>query len=182
MTNARVEVVTTVQRRRRWSVAEKAQLVAATLEPGASVSAVGARSGDAREPALWLAAPAVLPSGCRASLRGGSGSSGAGSDGVSQCGGDRHRVCGRRPNADHGRGRPGDRDGGGGGAVGRATTMIPVPVVAAPPRAAWQFPPCSRQDIALHPRPRRPSRHRRAGHQTRCGRRLPAFGARGKPP
>jgi len=45
MTNARVEVVTTVQRRRRWSVAEKEQLVAATLEPGAGVSAVARAAG-----------------------------------------------------------------------------------------------------------------------------------------
>jgi transposase len=45
MTNARVEVVTTVQRRRRWSVADKEQLVAATLEPGASVLAVARAAG-----------------------------------------------------------------------------------------------------------------------------------------
>lgn len=40
MTNGRVEVITSVERRRRWSVAEKQRLVAATLEPGASVSAI----------------------------------------------------------------------------------------------------------------------------------------------
>lgn len=40
MTNARVEVITTVERRRRWNAAEKQRLVAATLEPGASVSAI----------------------------------------------------------------------------------------------------------------------------------------------
>ena len=45
MANGRVEVVTTVQRRRRWSVGEKEQLVAATLEPGASVSAVARAAG-----------------------------------------------------------------------------------------------------------------------------------------
>ena len=45
MTNARVEVVTSVQRRRRWSTAEKEKLVAATLEPGASVSAVAHGAG-----------------------------------------------------------------------------------------------------------------------------------------
>ena len=33
MTNARVEVITSVQRRRRWSAAEKQRLVEATLEP-----------------------------------------------------------------------------------------------------------------------------------------------------
>jgi transposase len=45
MTNGRVEVITSVERRRRWSSAEKAQLVAASLEPGASVSAVAQEAG-----------------------------------------------------------------------------------------------------------------------------------------
>jgi transposase len=40
MTKARVEVVTSVERRRRWTTMEKEQPVAATLESGASVSAV----------------------------------------------------------------------------------------------------------------------------------------------
>jgi transposase len=40
MTNGRVEVITTVERRRRWSWAEKQRLVTASLEPGASVSAI----------------------------------------------------------------------------------------------------------------------------------------------
>ena len=45
MTNSRVEVITSVERRRRWSSAEKGRLVAATLEPGASVSAVARDAG-----------------------------------------------------------------------------------------------------------------------------------------
>ena len=45
MTNGRVEVITSVERRRRWSSAEKQQLVAATLEPGGSVSAVAREAG-----------------------------------------------------------------------------------------------------------------------------------------
>jgi transposase len=45
MANARVEVITSVQRRRRWSAAEKEQLVAATLEVGGSVSAVARGAG-----------------------------------------------------------------------------------------------------------------------------------------
>ena len=45
MTNGRVEVITSVERRRRWSSAEKRQLVAASLEPGASVSAVARQAG-----------------------------------------------------------------------------------------------------------------------------------------
>lgn len=45
MTNGRVEVITSVQRRRRWSRAEKQQLVVASLEPGASVSALAREAG-----------------------------------------------------------------------------------------------------------------------------------------
>ena len=45
MTNGRVEVITSVQRRRRWSTADKQQLVAASLEPGARVSALAREAG-----------------------------------------------------------------------------------------------------------------------------------------
>jgi transposase len=45
MTIQRVEVITSVQRRRRWSPAEKERLVAASLEPGGSVSAVAREAG-----------------------------------------------------------------------------------------------------------------------------------------
>jgi transposase len=41
----KTEVMTSVQRRRRWSRAEKEQLVAATLEAGASVSALARAAG-----------------------------------------------------------------------------------------------------------------------------------------
>jgi transposase-like protein len=41
----RVEVITSVQRRRRWSVAEKIRLVEETLEPGMSVSFVARKHG-----------------------------------------------------------------------------------------------------------------------------------------
>src|SRR5882724_2783119 len=45
MTKGRVEVITSVERRRRGSSAEKQQLVSASLEPGASVSAVARQAG-----------------------------------------------------------------------------------------------------------------------------------------
>jgi transposase len=45
MTIERVEVITSVQRRRRWSTSEKQQLVAASLEPGASVSVLARQAG-----------------------------------------------------------------------------------------------------------------------------------------
>jgi transposase len=40
-----IEVITSVERRRRWSAPEKEQLVAASLEAGASVSAVAREAG-----------------------------------------------------------------------------------------------------------------------------------------
>lgn len=45
MTNGRVEVITSVQRRRRWSTAEKQHLVAASLEADASVSGLAREAG-----------------------------------------------------------------------------------------------------------------------------------------
>jgi transposase len=45
VTNQRVEIITSVQRRRRWSAAEKEQLVTASLEPGVSVSRIAREAG-----------------------------------------------------------------------------------------------------------------------------------------
>jgi transposase len=45
MTNDRVEVITSVERRRRWSRADKERLVAASLEPGAGVSSIAREAG-----------------------------------------------------------------------------------------------------------------------------------------
>jgi transposase len=45
MNKGAIEVITSVQRRRRWSVAEKERLVAASLAPGAGVSAVAREAG-----------------------------------------------------------------------------------------------------------------------------------------
>src|SRR5919205_2269484 len=41
----RVEVITSVQRRRRWSAAEKVRLVEEAMQPGSSVSFVARRYG-----------------------------------------------------------------------------------------------------------------------------------------
>ena len=41
----RVEVLTSVQRRRRWSTAEKLRLVEETMQPGSSVSFIARRYG-----------------------------------------------------------------------------------------------------------------------------------------
>ena len=45
MTKPQVEVITSVQRRRRWSREEKEQIVAAALEPGAVASEVARAAG-----------------------------------------------------------------------------------------------------------------------------------------
>jgi transposase len=45
MTKSPVEVITSVERRRRWTAAEKERLVAASLEAGVGVSAVAREAG-----------------------------------------------------------------------------------------------------------------------------------------
>ena len=45
MTMARVEVITSMQRRRRWSMKDKERIVAAALEPGAVASEIARRAG-----------------------------------------------------------------------------------------------------------------------------------------
>jgi transposase len=45
MSKPAIEVITSVERRRRWSRAEKERLVTASLERGASVSAVAREAG-----------------------------------------------------------------------------------------------------------------------------------------
>src|ERR1700730_4135975 len=45
MTKTQVEGITSVQRRRRWSRAEKERIVAAAIEPGAVASEVARSSG-----------------------------------------------------------------------------------------------------------------------------------------
>jgi transposase len=45
MTKAQVEVITSVQRRRRWSRAEKERIVTAAMEPGAVASEVARAAG-----------------------------------------------------------------------------------------------------------------------------------------
>ena len=45
MTKAQVEVITSVERRRRWSRAEKERIVAAAIEPGAVAAEVARAAG-----------------------------------------------------------------------------------------------------------------------------------------
>lgn len=45
MTKTQIEVITSVERRRRWSRAEKERIVAEAMEPGAVASAVAREAG-----------------------------------------------------------------------------------------------------------------------------------------
>jgi transposase len=45
MTKPQVEVITSVQRRRRWPISEKERIIAAALEPGAVASEVARAAG-----------------------------------------------------------------------------------------------------------------------------------------
>ena len=55
MTKTQVEVITSVQRRRRWSRAEKERIVAAAMEPGAVASEVARAAGIDTQPVVSLA-------------------------------------------------------------------------------------------------------------------------------
>jgi transposase-like protein len=54
-TSDRIEIITSVQRRRRWTAAEKMRLVEQTFAPGMTVSLVARQNGIA-PPTLHLAA------------------------------------------------------------------------------------------------------------------------------
>ena len=68
MAKNRIEVITSVERRRRWSAAEKSRLIAALGEPGASASEIARDAGvDVSLLYRWrrqlkaIAAPAFVP-------------------------------------------------------------------------------------------------------------------------
>jgi transposase len=125
-----IEVITSVERRRRWSTAEKERLVAASLEPGASVSAV-AREAGIHASQLYGWRRQLL----RRSQPGGELCSSA------DCGGTRADwVAGSRPDrgrvrewiaaADHRNSRSGHADHDDRDARGRAPAMISLPAGA----------------------------------------------------
>ena len=130
MTKAQVEVITSVQRRRHWSRAEKERIVAAAMEPGAVASEVARASGIYTSQLFrWrreLCGPAQIPAvfnpvavtpepeGCR----------GVAGEGRRY----RDRVCRRRADADFRVGRCFDGIGTDEGAdEGQAAAMIPAP-------------------------------------------------------
>src|SRR5262249_39912163 len=49
----RVEIITSVQRRRRWTAPEKVRMVEETLEPGMTVSLLARRHGGANQSVTW---------------------------------------------------------------------------------------------------------------------------------
>src|SRR5262245_60628972 len=51
----RVEIITSVQRRRRWTASEKVRMVEETFEPGMTVSLVARRHGVAPNPTVHVA-------------------------------------------------------------------------------------------------------------------------------
>ena len=63
MTNStnRVEIITSVQRRRRWTAPEKVRMVEETFEPGMTVSLVIRRRGLLCSSSLALYFAAVKP-------------------------------------------------------------------------------------------------------------------------
>jgi hypothetical protein len=128
MSKTAIEVITSVQRRRRWSSAEKERLVAASLEPGACVSALAREAGMHPEPALWLATQIVRAAASTSGVYGRGFRARADIGWVAGCRRDRDRVCERLAHADHGSDRPRDADGGSFGASWRrAAAMIPIP-------------------------------------------------------
>jgi transposase len=130
MTNTQIEVITSVECRRRWSQAEKERLVAASLEPGAVVSAIAREAGIHPSQLYgWRRQLCVRPqaSATFAAVRIAFG--GAGEACIAEYPGrDRDRVCKRVAHSDHRSGRPDDTDGSGCHAgAQRTAAMIPVP-------------------------------------------------------
>ena len=54
--DTRTEMISQVERRRRWSVEETVRLLEATMQPGASVAAVADRNGVSRKRPLTATA------------------------------------------------------------------------------------------------------------------------------
>ena len=115
MTKTQVEVITSVQRRRRWSRAEKERIVAAAIAPGAVASEVAREAGiHASQLFRWrqeLCGPApaepVFSAVAIAPLTG----AGPTPPQPNPLGSDRGGVCDRGTDADHRSGRCFDGQG-----------------------------------------------------------------------
>ena len=109
MTKTQVEVITSVQRRRRWSRSEKERIVTAAMESGAVASEVARAAGiHTSQLFRWrqqLCERGAISGGvqsCSGRIRAGAGI--ARTD-AGESWRHRHRVCYRRPDADHRSGR-----------------------------------------------------------------------------
>jgi IS66 Orf2 like protein len=124
MTNGRIEVITTVERRRRWSWTEKQRLVAASPDRRQRVGDCP-RSRGSSKPAVWLEAPAARS--FANGLCSGADCTGCDTRGYDRFRRNRDRVRERSADADHGRRRSGDIDGGGCSAGRWTAAMIAIP-------------------------------------------------------
>ena len=132
MTKTQVEVITSVQRRRRWSRAEKERIVTAALEPGAVASEVARAAGiHVSQLFRWrqqLCERSQVPAGFNPVAITPEPEFGFGATCRRESRGDRDRVCGRWPDADYRSCRRADCDGADECAgEGQAAAMIPVP-------------------------------------------------------
>jgi len=137
MTKTQIEVITSVQRRRSWSRAEKERIVAAAMEPGAVASEVARAAGiHTSQLFRWrqqlcerTQVPATFNSvncaGARSSIC---------ASGSRESRRDRDRVCDRRPDADHWNGRCANGDGADEGAGERQASAIVSSTRTAAPR------------------------------------------------
>ena len=129
MTKTQVEVITSVQRRRRWSRSEK---VTAAMESGAVASEVARAAGiHTSQLFRWrqqLCEREQFPAAFNpvaGRIRAGAGIARTDAGGSWR---HRHRVCYRRPDADHRSGRCFDgRSADEGAGEEQAAVMIPIP-------------------------------------------------------
>ena len=132
MTKTQVEVITSVQRRRSWSRAEKERIVAAAMEPGAVASEVARAAGiHTSQLFRWrqqLCERTQVPAAFNPVAITPEPEAGICASCSRESRRDRDRVCDRRADADHRNGRRADGDGADEGAGERqAPAMIPVP-------------------------------------------------------
>jgi transposase-like protein len=102
MNKTAIEVITSVQRRRRWSAEEKERLVAASLEPGTGVSAVARQAGIHPSQLYGMATAALHTSPAGSELCRGTDCGRTGAEWTAGPLRDRGRIRKRLAGTDHG--------------------------------------------------------------------------------